>query len=111
FTGEPTYEKWLASLKAGNGFVTNGPMLTFEVEGHGSGEVVSFAAGRTVKARATARSILPFQSVEIVVNGETALSRNVSDPRRPGPERTLPSAPCGRAYPTFPESGIFPLQE
>ena len=72
FTGAPSYDAWLAGLKAGNGFVTNGPMLTFEVEGHNAGEVVDFTGSRKVKARATARSILPFASLEIVVNGETA---------------------------------------
>ena len=52
--------------------MTNGPMLTFEVEGHTSGDVVRFDGSRKVKARATARSILPFASLEIIVNGETA---------------------------------------
>ncbi|HEU0005865.1 MAG TPA: CehA/McbA family metallohydrolase [Terriglobia bacterium] len=72
FTGAPSYDAWLAGLKAGNGFVTNGPMLTFEVEGHTAGDVVEFSGSRKVKARATARSILPFASLEIVVNGESA---------------------------------------
>jgi hypothetical protein len=85
-TGEPKYENWLAGLKAGNGFVTNGPMLTFDVEGHTSGEVVAFTGSRKVKARATARSILPFQSLEIVVNGEAAAIKNISDRTRPGPD-------------------------
>jgi hypothetical protein len=71
FTDTASYDAWLAGLKAGNGFVTNGPMLTFEVEGHAAGEVVEFTGSRTVKARATARSILPFASLEIVVNGES----------------------------------------
>ena len=35
--GEPNYAAWLKALKAGNGFVTNGPMLTFDIEGHTSG--------------------------------------------------------------------------
>src|SRR5512134_2301750 len=64
--GEADYKGWLAGLKAGNGFVTNGPMLTFEVEGHSSGDVVSFKGSRRARARATAKSILPFQSLEIV---------------------------------------------
>jgi len=72
FTGTPTYEAWLASLKRGNGFVTNGPMLTFEIDNHTTGDVVEFSGSRKVKARATARSILPFANLEIVVNGETA---------------------------------------
>jgi hypothetical protein len=77
------YEGWLAGLKAGNGFVTNGPMLTFDVEGHTSGEVVQFTGRRKVKARATARSILPFGSLEIVVNGESAATRHMPNRGRP----------------------------
>lgn len=84
--GDPGYKGWLAGLKAGNGFVTNGPMLTFEVDGHGSGGVVSFTGARKVKARATAKSILPFQSLEIVVNGDSAAIRNMPGPNRPGPD-------------------------
>ena len=78
FTGEPTYEKWLASVKAGNGFVTNGPMLTFEVDGHTPGDAVRLSVPQRVKARTTAKSMLPFQSLEIVVNGEVAAIKNVS---------------------------------
>ena len=84
--GEPNYEGWLAGLKAGNGFVSNGPMLTFDVEGHTSGEVVEFSGRRKVRARATARSILPFGSLEIVVNGETAAIRRMPNRNRPGPD-------------------------
>ena len=80
--GEPNYPGWLAGLKAGNGFVTNGPMLTFEVEGRHSGEVVEFTGSRRVKARATARSILPFESLEIVLNGESASIKTITS--RPG---------------------------
>jgi hypothetical protein len=83
---EPNYEGWLAGLKAGNGFVTNGPLLTFDVEGHTPGDVVEFTGSRRVRARATARSILPFGSLEIVVNGETAASKNISNRNRPAPD-------------------------
>ena len=72
FASSPTYDGWLEGLKAGNGFVTNGPMLTFEVDGHTSGDVLKFEGRKEVKARATARSILPFASLEIIVNGESA---------------------------------------
>jgi hypothetical protein len=84
--GEPNFEGWLAGLKAGNGFVTNGPMLTFEVDGRTSGEVVSFTGKRHVKARATARSILPFRSLEIVVNGEAVAAQNLSARNRSAPD-------------------------
>ena len=81
-TGATDYDAWLAGLKKGNGFVTNGPMLTFEVEGHSSGDVAEFDGSRKVSARATARSILPFASLEIVVNGETAAIRNLPSSRK-----------------------------
>jgi hypothetical protein len=64
------YDAWIAGIQAGNGFVTNGPLLTFDVDGRESGEVVEFSAPRTVTARATARSIHPFTRLQIVVNGE-----------------------------------------
>src|SRR5262245_12724363 len=84
--GESNYGGWLAGLKAGNGFITNGPMLTFEVDGHTSGEVVQFTGKRKVKARATAKSVLPFGSLEIVVNGESAASKNLPNRNRPSPD-------------------------
>lgn len=84
FVGEPDYEGWLAGLKAGNGFVTNGPMLTFQVDGKTAGEVVQFSGKRHVKVRATARSILPFRTLEIVVNGETAAIKSISPQVNPG---------------------------
>ena len=84
--GEADYEGWLAGLKAGTGFVTNGPMLTFEVEGHTSGEVVQFTGRSKVRARATARSILPFGSLEIVVNGEMAAIKHIPNQTRPAPD-------------------------
>jgi hypothetical protein len=77
FTGNSSYEAWLVGLKAGNGFITNGPMLTFEVEGHTAGDVVEFSGSRKVKARATARSILPFASLEIVMNGEPVANQSM----------------------------------
>ena len=58
--------------------MTNGPMLTFEVEGHTAGDVVEFSGSRKVKVRATARSILPFASLEIVVNGESVAIQEAS---------------------------------
>ena len=67
-----SFDAWIEGLKAGNGFITNGPLLTFEADGRESGEVVEFHEPRTVTARATARSIHPFTRLQIVVNGEAA---------------------------------------
>ena len=61
-------------------------MLTFEVDGHRSGEVVPFTGNRKVTARATAKSILPFQNLELVLNGESAAINTIADRSRPGPD-------------------------
>jgi hypothetical protein len=63
------FAAWLAGIKAGTGFVTNGPLIEFDVDGHGSGEEVQFTGAKTVKMRAAARSVLPFTTLEILVNG------------------------------------------
>lgn len=84
--GEPNLEGWLAALKAGNGFVTNGPILTFEVEGQTAGDIVQFSGSRKVRARATARSILPFQNLEIIVNGESIARSTPPRKKQPRPD-------------------------
>ena len=61
-------------------------MLTFEVDGHTAGEVVQFTGKSKVRARATARSILPFGRLEIVMNGETAVIKQAPNPNRPAPD-------------------------
>lgn len=67
--GQLAFAAWLAGIRAGASFVTNGPILDFVVDDHGAGEVIDFEGTRTVKAHATARSILPFTTLEIVMNG------------------------------------------
>lgn len=68
-TGARNYDSWLAAVKAGRGFVTNGPMLEFVGDGNTPGDVVEFRGSRTIKARVTARSILPINTVDVVMNG------------------------------------------
>lgn len=67
--GEANYASWLAGVKAGTGFVTNGPMLELEVDGHQPGDVVEFQGTKQIKARVTARSILRFSQLDILLNG------------------------------------------
>jgi hypothetical protein len=68
-TGKMNYTGWLEGVKAGRGFITNGPILEFEVDGRTPGDVVDFDSPRTIKARVAARSILPFATLEIMQNG------------------------------------------
>ncbi|MCB1123314.1 MAG: CehA/McbA family metallohydrolase, partial [Verrucomicrobiae bacterium] len=76
--GRHDFDAWIDGVKAGNGFITNGPMLTFSVDGHASGEVLDFKKSRRVTATSTARSLHPFSRLQILVN-----SRVVAEVRNP----------------------------
>jgi hypothetical protein len=67
--GDTSYTAWLASIKSGHGFITNGPILTFQVDGRYPGEVIDFNGTQKVNAKVTAQSVLPFATLEIIANG------------------------------------------
>lgn len=66
---EPTYSHWIEAARAGRVFVTNGPLLTFTVNEQAPGALVSLPESGPVRIRATARSIVPFERLEVVYNG------------------------------------------
>jgi hypothetical protein len=51
-----TYKAWIAAVRAGRSFITSGPLLAFSFEG--------------TTAKAMARSLAPFDRLDIVANGE-----------------------------------------
>jgi len=66
--GELTTASYLQALKAGRSFVSNGPMLEFTVAGAEPGQVVKDSRG-SADWSLNVHSALPFDSVEIFVNG------------------------------------------
>ncbi len=61
---------WLAGLKAGKTFATNGPLLSFTLDGREIGDEIALAPGaRTLTARVEMRSLVPVEKLEIVSNG------------------------------------------
>jgi hypothetical protein len=63
------YRKWLAALKAGRTFVSNGPLLAFSLNGREAGDEVVLSAGvHQLSARVTLRSLVPVEKLEIVAN-------------------------------------------
>ncbi len=67
--GEISYSRWIDGMKKGRGFITNGPMLSFSVDNHLSGDNISFNGKKTVRAKVKAESLLPFSKLEIIANG------------------------------------------
>jgi len=65
------HRRWLAALKAGKSFATNGPLLGFTLNGRGLGDDLVLPAGKhALLARVTLRSNVPVDHLEIVRNGE-----------------------------------------
>jgi hypothetical protein len=66
-------EPWRESIKAGRTFATNGPLLRFELGGKGPGGEVRFAnklmRKQPVPFKASVRSIVPLDHVQVVCNG------------------------------------------
>jgi Tol biopolymer transport system component len=72
-SGRLDYRAWLAALKAGKTFATNGPLLRFSVNGREAGDEINLSAGtHRLTARVQLRSIVPVDSLEIVRNGSVA---------------------------------------
>jgi hypothetical protein len=68
---EFTYENWCRALRGGNTFHSGGPLLKFTVNGQTMGDTVRLSGnGGTVEVEASARSVLPIHSLQIVQQGQ-----------------------------------------
>ncbi|RPH96949.1 MAG: hypothetical protein EHM68_10050 [Lysobacterales bacterium] len=76
---ELTADSYLRALKVGRSFVTNGPLLEFEAGGREPGQVIESADG-IVEWTLDVHSALPYESVQIFVNG-TAVQTLDGSPR------------------------------
>jgi TolB protein len=63
---------WLAALKAGRTFATNGPLLSFELGGKRPGDEVQLEKKGEVPFKVSLRSIVPLDHLQIVCNGKVA---------------------------------------
>ena len=65
-------EPWLASIKAGRTFATNGPLLHFSLGGQGIGGEIKLEKKQEVRFSAEMNSIVPVDHLQIVCNGKVA---------------------------------------
>ena len=66
-----TYKTWIEAIRAGRTFATNGPLLSFHVEGNDIGSSIRIPhAGDRIRFKAEAQSLVPFDVLEIVANGQ-----------------------------------------
>jgi hypothetical protein len=65
-----TYENWCQGVKAGRTFLTSGPMITLTLDGARIGDTVQLPrGGGTVEIEATADSIFPLHTLQLVRHG------------------------------------------
>ncbi|MDQ6672685.1 MAG: CehA/McbA family metallohydrolase [Chloroflexota bacterium] len=68
---EFTYDAWRRNLGLGRTFLSGGPLLEFSVDGTQIGDTLRLPpGGGSVEVSATARSVLPVHTLQIVQNGE-----------------------------------------
>jgi TolB protein len=81
--GPLQHRRWLAALKQGRSFATNGPLLEFTLQGHGPGDEIALpAGGRELPARVVMRSNVPVDHLEVVANGEVLRTIGLTGDRR-----------------------------
>lgn len=74
-----TYSSWTEGQRDGRSFITNGPILSFEVNGElGMGARVSLESPGEVSVKAKAESQFPMDRVELVRNGEVVKTLDLS---------------------------------
>ncbi|MFL5246052.1 MAG: CehA/McbA family metallohydrolase [Gemmataceae bacterium] len=68
-----TYSNWIEAIRAGRTFATNGPLISFQVDGEMAGTALRLDSPRsTLHVRAEASSIVPFDRLEVIVDGRVA---------------------------------------
>jgi Tol biopolymer transport system component len=116
-TGPFTHQRWLAALKAGRTFATNGPLLGFTLNGRDPGsELALRPRDQQVVAAVSLKSNVPVDSLEIVRNGVVIATVPLSGDRTSASARiTLPVRGSGwyllRARgngPVYPVLDVYP---
>ncbi len=71
---EFSYPAWCAAVRAGRTFLSGGPIIQLTVDGHRIGDTIELTGPGTVHVEASAESIFPLASLEIVVQGRVVAS-------------------------------------
>ena len=72
--GDFTYDTWIAGLREGRTFASNGPLLEFRVNDKGPGASLETSGPLQISASVISR--LPFERIQIVYNGEVVAERS-----------------------------------
>jgi hypothetical protein len=82
--GAFSYDAWIEGLKAGRTFVTNGPMVEFDADGHAPGETVRVASGASLRVRGRVTSQYPLDSLQVILDGKVVAETKLAGDRLSG---------------------------
>lgn len=88
--GDFHYDSWIAGLRSGRTFVTNGPLLDFKVEGQGPGALLARDGPTVARVEVRALSRVPFDAVEVVQDGVVVATQPAVAGREARLEREIP---------------------
>ena len=80
--GDKSPEAFLAGLKAGKTFASNGPLLGLEIDGKHPGSTISKNGPGRISYRVAMRSIVPIEHLELVESGKIVKSFSLTGDRR-----------------------------
>jgi len=80
--GRLEIEPWLAAIKAGRTFATNGPLVRFELGEKTLGDEVRLEKKQAVSFKVSLRSIVPLDHLQIVCNGKVEREIELKGDRR-----------------------------
>ena len=86
--GNFTYDSWIAGLRAGRTFISNGPLLEFTVDGR-AGRLAS-TGFRRLRVKAQAISRLPFDRLQIIRDGVVVAEQAAVNRSEANLEREIP---------------------
>jgi TolB protein len=110
-------DSWMEALRQGKTFATNGPLLGFVVNEKTPGSELNFDAGKNqLDIKASVRSMVPLDHLQVVMNGEVVREIDLSADRMSADfSGTLPVENSGwmvlRAWaknPTYPVLDLYP---
>ena len=77
------WPRYVEAIRRGRTFVTNGPLLSFTVDGHIPGDEIQLAGDKgTVGVNASVQSIVPLEKLEVYFNGKVIASSDGSPIRK-----------------------------
>jgi hypothetical protein len=74
-----SYQDWIAALRAGRTFVTNGPMLRFTVNDQEAGATIKLDGPGKVRLVGQATAQFPLTSLEAIVHGQVVATASPGD--------------------------------